>query len=499
MRSRGGGGAGLRAAGGGGGAAPRPAARGPGTTVEVRDLFAATPARLKFLKTDRAETQAIAEVVRRIAMAVPRVGLRLLDVSGEGPGRVLFRAPAESGQATDARLARIDRIIGQGFRANAVEIGAEREGHALSGFAGLPTFSRGAAVAQHLFVNGRPVRDRLLVGALRAAYADHLPRDRHAVAALFLDCAPDRVDVNVHPAKAEVRFRAPGIVRGLVISGIGHALAGAGHRSGRQVSEAALGRAVEGPDRGWRGPALWSPAPGVRAAWTAAQAPLGLAEAAAPALRPPEPGEPAETDATAEPAGAAADHPLGLARGQLHGTYIIAETADGIVLVDQHAAHERLVYERLKAERTAGGVRAQALLVPEVVALSDDAAERVVAAAEALAALGLEVEPFGGRAVCVRAVPALLGETDPAALLRDLADELSEEGTADGLARRLDAVLARIACHHSVRAGRRLSLAEMNALLREIEATPHSGQCNHGRPTYVRLPLARIETLFGRR
>jgi len=465
--------------------APRPAAHPPGTTVEVRDLFFAVPARLKFLRSDRAESQAVGDVLRRLAIAAPGIGFVLSDVSGGGAGRVTFRVEPEPDHGPAGRLARADRIIGQGFAANALSIEAEREGVRLSGHAGLPTFSRGAAVAQYLFVNGRPVRDRLLSAALRAGYRDVLARDRHPVAVLCLDCPAEAVDVNVHPAKAEVRFRAPALVRGLVVSALSHALAEAGHRSATTVSHAALGAFAPG------GGGYGRPVPSTLGRGLDLQAPV-------PGL--------AETAAAFEGAGAAPavpeegrDRPLGRARAQLHETYIVAETAEGIVLVDQHAAHERLVYERLKAEQAGAGVRRQALLLPEIVELGADAAERVLAAAEALLRLGLEVEPFGPGTVCLRGVPALLGQADPARLIRDVADELCDLGTVEGLAARLDAVLSRMACHGSVRAGRRMTVAEMDALLREMEATPRSGQCNHGRPTQIALGLAEIERLFGRR
>ena len=479
--------------------AHRPAAHPPGTTVEVRDLFCNVPARLKFMRSARAEAQAVGDVVRRLAMAAPHVAFTLADVTGGGEGRVRFRAEAEASHGPAGLLARADRVIGQGFAANVVPIDAEREGLRLTGHAGLPTFSRGAAVAQHVFVNARPVRDKLLMGALRAAYRDVLSRDRHPVAALHLDCPAEAVDVNVHPAKAEVRFRQPGVVRGLVISALTHALAEAGHRSATTVSGAALGAFSGGQGKApprprpaalSRGLGLQAPAGGS----PAEPPPPGFAEAAPP---PPVPAE--EEPAGPEDAPDRWDAPLGHARAQLHGTYILAERADGIVLVDQHAAHERLVYERLKAEQAATGVRRQALLIPEIAEIGADAAERVAGAAEALLALGLEVEPFGPGAVCVRAVPAILGQADPVRLISDVADELADLGTADGLARRLDAVLSRMACHGSVRAGRRMSVPEMDALLREMEATPRSGQCNHGRPTQITLGLADIERLFGRR
>jgi len=464
---------------------PRPAAQAQGTTVEVRDLFCATPARLKFLKSDRAETQAVADILRRLAVAAPWVGFRLTDVSGGG-GRVLHAAERSLLPEAEGRLARADRVFGQGFAANAVAIEAEREGIRLTGHAGLPTASRGAAVAQHLLVNGRPVRDRLLTGALRAAYADFLARDRHPAAVLALDCPPEAVDVNVHPAKAEVRFRAPGVVRGLVISAITHALAGVGHRASTTLTTAALG-AFRPSHAGA------PPRPAGRDLWAgvAAQAPVGsrgLPQGFAEPLPSPE----------ADEVGEAPVPPLGHARAQLHGTYILSQTAEGMAIVDAHAAHERLVYERLKAERAMNGVRRQALLVPAVADLGPDRATAVLAAAATLETAGLEVEPFGQGAVCVRAVPALIGQADPVALLADIADELAESGTATALDRRIDAVLSRIACHGSVRAGRRLTVPEMDALLREMEATPHSAQCNHGRPTSVHLTLGQIDRLFGR-
>ncbi len=472
----------------------RPAARGQGTTVELRDLFCATPARLKFLRTDRAETGAITEVVKRLAMPEPGIAFTLSDVSG-GEARVLFRAAAEPGDLFDARLARIDRIVGRDFAANALAVDAEREGLRLTGFAGLPTYARGAAVAQFLFVNGRPVRDKLLLGALRGAYADFLSRDRHPVAALFLDCPPERVDVNVHPAKAEVRFREPGLVRGLVVSALRHALAEAGHRAATTVSDQALGafrpEGQAAPQSGnWQGAVRYPgryPSPAELAAGQAAQAPMGFAEAPWSGRIEPEP----ESDA--------ADLPLGAARAQIHENYIIAQTRDGIVIVDQHAAHERLVYERFKQQVNESGVRRQGLLIPEIVELGEDAADRVLERAQDLAQLGLIVEPFGGGAVAVREVPAVLGHADPAALVRDVADQLTDLGASDSLKARIDAILSRMACHGSVRSGRRLSGDEMNALLREMEATPHSGQCNHGRPTYVSLTLPQVEKLFGRR
>jgi DNA mismatch repair protein MutL len=463
----------------------RPAALTRGTVVELRDLFFATPARLKFLRSDRAEAQAIGDAVKRLAMAEPFVAFTLRDLSDGGDGRVVFRAEAETGDLFDALHGRLARVLGAEFAESALRIDAEREGLHLTGYAALPTYSRGAAVAQYLFVNGRPVRDKLLIGALRAAYADFLARDRHPAAALFLDCDPHLVDVNVHPAKAEVRFRDPGIARGLLVSALRHALAGAGHRASTTVAGATLG-AMRPEVPGARVYRMDRPsAPALSAAY-AAQAP-GFAEAAAVMARVEE-----------QPETESVDHPLGAARAQLHGTYIVAQTADGVVIVDQHAAHERLVYEKLKRQMAESGVRAQALLIPEIVELAEDDLARLMAAAEDLGRLGLVIEPFGGSAVAVRETPAILGRVDAAALLRDVLDELTEEGEARGVQARIEAVLSRMACHGSVRAGRAMRAEEMNALLREMEAVPHSGQCNHGRPTYVELKLADIERLFGR-
>jgi len=461
---------------------PRPAALGAGTVVVLSDIFFATPARLKFLRSDRAEAQAISDTVRRLAMAAPAVGFTLRDVSGGGEGRVVLRADAEAGGGAAAREARLARILGRDFAANALEIDATRDGLRMTGFAALPTYSRGAGVAQYLFVNGRPVRDRMLTGALRAAYHDLLPRDRHPAAALFIDCDPHLVDVNVHPAKAEVRFRDPPLARGLIVTGLRHALAGAGHRASSTVAGATLSalRAEPADARAWPPalPARTAPTPGFAEMprdWSARVEPV---EAVTP-----------------EPAPA---HPLGAARAQLHETYIVAQTGDGIVIVDQHAAHERLVYERLKRQIAANGVTAQALLIPQIVELSEADAARLLDAADDLARLGLAIEPFGTGAVAVRETPALLGPCDAEALLRDILDELSDGGDSLSLRARIDAVLSRMACHGSVRAGRRMSADEMNALLREMEATPHSGQCNHGRPTHIELKLSDIERLFGR-
>ena len=461
----------------------RPAAGNRGTVVELRDLFFATPARLKFLRTERAETQAVADVLRRLAMAEPFVGFTLTD---EDEGRVLFRADAEQGELFDALQTRLGRVMGRDFIENAIPIDATRDGITLTGFAALPTYSRGAAVAQHLFVNGRPVRDKLLTGALRAGYMDVLPSGRHPDAVLFITCEPHAVDVNVHPAKAEVRFREPDIARGLVVSALRHTLAGAGHRSSTTVATAALGAARAEPPRVYQG--AYNPPPRPSAAAVAAsfafQAP-GFAESPTARVEPAPEAPPVEA-------------PLGAARAQLHENWIIAQTAEGIVIVDQHAAHERLVYERLKAQAEANGIASQSLLIPEIVELSEPEAQRLLSIAGELAELGLVIEPFGGGAVAVREVPALIRGIDAPALIRDILDDLAEQGASDRLKARVDAVLSSMACHGSVRSGRRMNAEEMNALLREMERTPRSGQCNHGRPTWIELKLADIERLFGR-
>ena len=468
--------------------APQPAAFAGdhGLRAEVRDLFYATPARLKFMKSERSESLAIAEEVRRQAMAHEAVGVSL-EIDGR---RVLRLLPEHPG--AEGRLKRLAAVLGREFEDNALLLEHEREGVRLSGFAGLPTYSRGNAAHQYLFVNGRPVRDRLLQGALRAAYADFLARDRHPTAALFLDLDPRELDVNVHPAKAEVRFRDPGLVRGLIVGGLRHALAGAGHRASTTVSTAALGGfrpEASGAAPLWRSPGpVWRP--GAPNPAYAAELP-GVAE---PTARF-EPIAPSEAGQAIDPV----EQPLGAARAQLHETYVIAQTRDGIVIVDQHAAHERLVYERMKDEMAVGQVARQTLLLPEVVNLDPAEAERVVARAPELAELGLILEGFGPGAVLVRETPALLGETDVQGLVRDIADDLAENDAPLALKERMGEICGTMACHGSVRAGRRLSAAEMNALLRQMEATPHSGQCNHGRPTYVELKLSDIEKLFGRR
>jgi DNA mismatch repair protein MutL len=473
----------------------QPAALGTGTRVELRDLFYATPARLKFLKAPRTELDHVEDVVNRLAMAHPAIAFTLTD-----DARPVLRLNAAAADlladAAAARLTRLAQVMGRDFADNALAIDVTREGVRLTGHIGLPTLNRGTAAHQYLFVNGRPVRDRLLHGAVRGAYQDFLARDRHPLVALFVALPAEAVDVNVHPAKAEVRFRDAGLVRGLIVGACKHALAEAGHRAATTVATAALGSFRPGA-----APSGWRPAPslprGFAEAVAAAYAPL---DAAVAALASELPGVAAPAASVAETAaGDAAAYPLGAARAQLHETYIVAQTVDGIVIVDQHAAHERLVYEKMKQALAARGIARQALLIPEIVELEGAAAERLLARRDELAELGLVLEAFGAGAVVVREVPALLGAADVKGLVRDLADELAEFGQALSLKEGLEAICGTLACHGSVRAGRRLTAAEMNALLREMEATPHSGQCNHGRPTYVELKLADIERLFGRR
>ena len=473
---------------------PVPAALAAGTRVEVRDLFHAVPARLKFLKQPRTEFGHAADAVKRIAMAQAGAAFSLAD--GE---RTAFRCSPGSGELFAARLVRLGQIMGREFAEDALRVDAARDGVRLTGYAGVPTLNRRTAASQYLFVNGRPVRDRLLLGAVRGAYQDLLARDRHPMLALFLEIDPEWVDVNVHPTKAEVRFRDPGLVRGLIVGALRHALAEAGHRASTTASIAVLNAARPGvgglglgrsfPTSGGHrhlaaAAAFQNPGPGLAEA-------AGVAYADAPAARLAE--------GMAQEMAADEAHPLGAARAQLHGTYVVAETTDGMVIVDQHAAHERLVHERIKADLARTGIARQLLLVPEVVDLAEDAAARLAARAPELEDLGLVLEAFGVGAVVVREVPALLGQVDVQGLVRDLADDLAELDEAISLKERLGEVCATMACHSSVRAGRLLSGTEMNALLREMEVTPNAGQCSHGRPTYVELKLADIERLFGRR
>jgi DNA mismatch repair protein MutL len=469
----------------------RPVALAGGTRVEVRELFSATPARLKFLKSERAENAAIAEVVKRIALAHPRIAFSL--TTGERTGLRLPQEPA----GPDGHRARLGRIMGRDFLSDALAVEAEREGVRIEGFAGLPTLNRPDSSQQYLFVNGRPVRDRLLIGAVRAAYADLIPRGRSPLLALFVTLPPREVDVNVHPTKAEVRFRNVNGVRGLMVGALRGGLEAAGHRASERIGTAMIAALAPGQHGasasagGWAATPSWS-AKGLRAPQELAalmQAPL--AGVSAPS---------ADCSAAVAPAAPELlDRPLGAARAQLHETYIVAQTRDSVVIVDQHAAHERLVYERIKAQLADGGVTRQALLIPVIVELDDEEVAGLAEAADALLGLGLRLEGFGPGAVMVREVPAVLGDGDITGLVKDLAREALRDSAGALLNERVTAVCSRLACHGSVRAGRRLTGEEMNALLRDMELTPHSGQCNHGRPTYVELKLADIERLFGRR
>lgn len=478
-----------------------PAALNSGTQIEVRNLFFTTPARLKFLKSDRAEAAAITDVVKRLALAHPHIRFSL-----NGSDRTALEYGSATGD--DALLARISQVMGKQFRDNAVAIDALREGVRLTGFAALPTYNRANTLQQFFFVNGRPVRDRQLHGALRAAYADFQSKHRHPVAVLFVDIDPHQVDVNVHPTKADVRFRDAALVRGLIIGAIRQAMAGTGHRSastGGSEALALLARRPVSPAQ----PADWRQSAFRPDGDLAATARSGLSEPAQTPYQPPAASSGFEAfgnlsaDTRAMRLAAAgttdANLPLGVARAQIHENYIVAQTRDGLVIVDQHAAHERLVYERLKPALAGNNVASQMLLIPEIIDLPEEDVDRLQARSGELADLGLHLERFGPGAICVRETPALLGETDIQGLVRDIADDLADLDASTRLAERLHHVAATMACHGSVRAGRRLRAEEMNALLRDMEATPNSGQCNHGRPTYVELKLADIERLFGRR
>ncbi|MCL6706091.1 DNA mismatch repair endonuclease MutL [Pseudomonas sp. R2.Fl] len=470
----------------------RPAGANPGTVVEVRDLFFATPARLKFLKTEKAEAGAITETVKRLAIAFPKIRFTL-----SGSDRSTLELPATG----DDHLARIAQILGADFRDNAIEIDAEREEVRLTGFAGVPTFNRGNSAHQYAFVNGRPVQDKLILSAIRGAYAETIPQGRYPVSVLSLTLDPALVDVNVHPAKSDVRFRDPGLVRGLIVGAIREALHREGDRASTtgasgmlrafrpgfrpQPQQAANWNAATSPSRPFTPPAPGFAAP-AQAAFDAFAAPSARSEAA------PSPVAAVETSPQT------ASHPLGAARAQVHANYIVAQTEDGLVIVDQHAAHERLVFENLRQALRGRRLPSQGLLIPEIVDLPEEDCDRLAAHAEEFDRLGLAIERFGPGAIAVRETPALLGEVDAAGLVRQLADEIAEWDTAGGLAARLEHIAATMACHGSVRSGRVLRVEEMNALLRQMEVTPGSGQCNHGRPTYVELKLSDIERLFGR-
>lgn len=478
---------------------PRPAPANRGTLVEVRDLFFATPARLKFLKGERAENSAVSDVIKRVAMAFPAVHFTL-----SGPDRSTLDFPAAA-RHDDGLLRRIGQVLGDDFIDNAVPVDAEKEGARLRGLVGLPSFHRASANQQFAYVNGRPVRDKQILGALRGAYSDMLERGRHAAAVLFIEIDPADVDVNVHPAKADVRFRDPGLVRALIVGGVRRALHEAGIRASTRDGDR-LAAALAAPTEPMPtssplpGPAALSPGWQAELSGTANGA--GFSEAAQARFET-VPGAPPASADTAN--GTDIDHPLGAARAQLHDTYILAQTGDSVVLVDQHAAHERLVFEALKTAMHSRPLPAQMLLVPEIVDLDPERAAELCAMAETLARFGLEIEPFGPGAVAVRATPAMLGEADAAGLIADLSDTLEADAAsgnadvADRLRDRLEAVASTMACHGSVRAGRRMRPAEMDALLRQMEQTPGSGTCNHGRPTFIELKLSDIERLFGRR
>ncbi len=469
-----------------------PAALASGTRVEVADLFHATPARLKFLKTDRTEAEAIREVVRRLAMARPDIAFSL---AGEERAPVTWAAALPG---APGRLTRLGDILGADFRACAIDVRAERDGVSVEGFAAAPSLTRANALGQYLFVNGRPVRDKLILGAVRAAYADYLPRDRHPVVALFVTLDAQEVDANVHPAKTEVRFRNAGLVRALIVHALKEGLAREGRRTAANTDGAAIMafRPNTVPRGGWD----WRRSPnapaGVAASGAMPSFAQGFAEAAQTTF---DAGAPSADVRVAPLPADLLDRPLGAARTQLHETYIVSQTRDGLIVVDQHAAHERIVYERLKAALARDGVQRQILLIPEIVEMDEATVEKLAARAGELEQFGLVIESFGPGALAVRETPSLLGKTDAAALLRDLAEHMAEWDEALPLERRLMHVAATMACHGSVRAGRILKPEEMNALLREMEATPNSGQCNHGRPTYVELKLSDIEKLFGRR
>ncbi len=503
----------------------QPAALSAGTVVELRDLFYATPARLKFMRTDRAEAQAIGDVIKRLAMAEPLIGFILRDVSSlsaGGAGRVVFRAEPETGDFFDSLHRRLATVLGKEFAENALAIDAEREGITLTGYAALPTYSRGTAVAQYMFVNGRPVKDKMLSGALRAAYFDFLSRDRHPAACLFVECDPQRVDANVHPAKSEVRFRENALVRGLIVSGLKTALSNAAHRASSTVADATLAAMTPEdtdtpriyqmdqsskprfsshytPDRlsaqaiqkGYEWQAPLAGADGAQnIEYGAQEGPhlSGFSDVAVPSARVDEGDQSSGFERL----------PLGAARAQLHENYIVAQTETGMVIVDGHAAHERIVYEKLKKQMAENGVASQALLIPEVIDLGANDVAILMELSDDLAQLGLVYEAFGGSSIAVRETPAILGRVDAKKMIEDVLDELNDQGDSQSVKARIEAVLSRVACHGSIRTGRRMRADEMNELLRQMEATPHSGQCNHGRPTYVELKLSDIERLFGR-
>ena len=470
----------------------KPAALEIGTAVELHDLFYATPARLKFLRSEKAESKAIQDIIKRLAIAEPSVNFILRDMSKGGDGRTIFNFRQQEGDREKSIQGRLAQVLGPNFTENSIFINTERDGIRLLGYAALPTYSRGAAVQQFFFVNGRPIKDKLLIGALRGAYSDLLARDRYPAAALFIECEPQRVDMNVHPTKAEVRFREPGIVRGLIISGLKHALAEVGHRTSSTIGMETLGAFRKDEfytntrERNYQSVTI-----------TDRQVNFKNLENNASF----EDSFNNETDniLDIEEREHFEELPLGIARAHLHENYILAQTNDSLVLVDSHAAHERIIYEKLKCQLEDKAINSQALLLPEIINLSEDDASRLLEISEELKCLGLLIEPFGGGAVAVRETPAILGQVNVEDLIKDIVDELNDNKRSQILKSNIDSVLSRVSCHGSVRSGRRLKIDEMNALLREMEATPHSGQCNHGRPTFVELKLSDIEKLFGRK
>jgi len=466
----------------------RPAPSSIGTIVELRNLFHATPARLKFLRTDRAESGAISDVIKRLAMSEPFIGFTLRDITSGGKGRIIFRADPEAGDLFDAMYGRLSKILGIDFAKNSFRVDAERDGMTLTGYASLPTYSRGSSVSQYIFVNGRPVKDKSLLSALRAAYSDFLHNGRYPLAALFVECDFERVDVNVHPAKAEVRFREPGIVRGLVISALRHALAEEGHRASSTVADATLGA--------FKKSEISNISTNLRMnqSWSREMQNNNLDQVGFSELQ----NNFSARQASIETNNDQINYRLGAARAQVHENYIISQTADGIVIVDQHAAHERLVYEKLKNKMALNGVSSQTLLIPEIIELSEQDSAVLMDLSADLSRFGLSIENFGGNSIVVRETPAILGEVNAKSLILDILDELKDWSESNLIKEKLDAILSRVACHGSIRSGRIMKGEEMNALLREMEITPHSGQCNHGRPTYVKLKLSDIEKLFGR-
>ncbi len=475
---------------------PVPSSAVQGTTVKVSNLFFATPARLKFLKSPKSEQNRIIEIFKRICIAHPEISFKLSNENKE-----LFNVPSLSISSEDIRLQRISAILGTSFFHNTIPVIANREGFQLTGYAGLPTFNRGNSSMQYLFVNSRPVNDRILFGALKGAYQDFLASNRYAIAVLFLSAPPNMVDVNVHPTKTEVRFQNQGIVRGLIVSGVKHALSQAGHKTSTTVTDAALGAirvASNLPNFGKPSENIPSPSSGSGPFFK--NTPHGLNEGTQllPMLDFSPSGPKAPNDPNAAPE---EDQffPLGAARCQLHETYIVAQSNNGIVIVDQHAAHERLVEERIKRDLIQGSLKSQGLLIPEIVDLTVEDCDRLLSRKEEFKELGLIIDRFGPSSLVVRETPALLGTINLAGLMQDLADDLSSYDETLTLKDKINNVSATMACHSSIRAGRRLNPDEMNSLLREMEETPYSGQCSHGRPTYIEIKLRDIERLFGRR